>query len=560
MFLRLNNNYIFLLTIFLIFFLSSSLSYAYTITLEGFPNTQEEVTEQEEFLATLMGQEYDVLYGHTGLRDVKEKKSCLNVSVIYSVNKNQYAGVVTLQGVKKYSRKQRTLTFEGRLKNRQIEYESRDGNNLYQIVTPTSNFMFVVYGTNLECRVMIEVHPVSENTLAYMMEHKSKGLLPLPLDEFSNLVAIEEVDTSDFTGGIIVEDDRKGPEIISEDVFLADENDMVQVTGRVLDDSPVRELTIDNDRVAISESGEFASEPLYVSWLGFDIEIVAIDKFGNRNTKTIRLEQPEKEIVKTFPPLNPSKLRNAKMNNDSAALIIGIEKYEWTFDAPFAKNDAKLFHDFAVNVLGVPKENIKTLINDKGRRLSAKRLLKTWLPRMIKPGQTDFYLYFSGHGLATNEGRDLYLLPYDGDPLLIEDSALTRNEIFASIDKHEPNTVIAFLDTCYSGATRSGENLSGARPIVLEVEDQGVPNNFTVFTASANNEIASGLNSARHGLFSYFMMKGLEGEADLDGDHSITTGELHIYLSKNVQKEALLLNREQYPQLIGDASRVLVQW
>ena len=111
-----------------------------------------------------------------------------------------------------------------------------------------------------------------------------------------------------------------------------------------------------------------------------------------------------------------------------------------------------------------------------------------------------------------------------------------------------------FFDTCYSGATRSDEFLVAAKPIFIEVEEQEIPNNFTVFSASAGRETAKVLPEAEHGLFSYFLMKGLEGEADSNNDQQITNG-LIAFINKNVSRQA-----NQTPQLNGDPDQVLVQW
>ena len=91
-----------------------------------------------------------------------------------------------------YKRTKR-LTFTNQLKNGELEFEGRDGTNLFKLETAGGNFMFVTYGKNLECRVMLEVHKLGDDTLAYMLEHKSKGLLPLPLNEFASLIDIENV-------------------------------------------------------------------------------------------------------------------------------------------------------------------------------------------------------------------------------------------------------------------------------------------------------------------------------------------------------------------------------
>ena len=55
-------------------------------------------------------------------------------------------------------------------------------------------------------------------------------------------------------------------------------------------------------------------------------------------------------------------------------------------------------------------------------------------------------------------------------------------------------------------------------------------------------------------------MKGMEGDADANGDREITAGELHAYVSDHVSRQALRLGRVQTPQLQGNGGRVLVKW
>ena len=186
--------------------------------------------------------------------------------------------------------------------------------------------------------------------------------------------------------------------------------------------------------------------------------------------------------------------------------------------------------------------------------------MKRWLPVMIEQGKTDVYLFFAGHGLASKNGEDLYLLPEDGLPDLLEDTSIMRSEIYDVLTEASPRSVTVFLDTCFSGGTRGNETLvADARPILVTARDSAAPNWFTVFSASALDEISSSLPEAKHGLFSYFLMKGMEGKADANADQKITAGELHAYISDNVSRQALRLGRVQTPQLHGDGERVLVQ-
>ena len=47
--------------------------------------------------------------------------------------------------------------------------------------------------------------------------------------------------------------------------------------------------------------------------------------------------------------------------------------------------------------------------------------------------------------------------------------------------------VTVFLDTCYSGATRSDEMLIAGRSIVIKANEQPIPENFTFLTAAAGD-------------------------------------------------------------------------
>ena len=80
--------------------------------------------------------------------------------------------------------------------------------------------------------------------------------------------------------------------------------------------------------------------------------------------------------------------------------------------------------------------------------------------------------------------------------------------------------------------------------------------NSTVFSAAGMKQTAKMLDDAKHGLFSFYLMKGMEGDAETNKDRKITSGELHKYILNNVSR----MQRNQTPELQGDRSRLLVQW
>ncbi len=350
-----------------------------------------------------------------------------------------------------------------------------------------------------------------------------------------------------------INNDKEGPVIKVAESFKANEDLLALIDGSVFDDSEVALIVIDGDPVSLI-NGKF-SQQLFVKPGGQNINITAMDKFGNKTSTEVELVRAEIKIKRNiFDDLNPTLIKS-EIDTNSVAIIIGIEDYKNTFSAPFAKNDALAFYDFANFSLGVPKENIKLLTNDNAGRTSTLKTLAKWLPKMVKEDVTNIYIFYSGHGLASDDGEELYLLPSDGDPELLEDSTLLRNQIFDRISKLNPRSVTVFLDTCYSGATRADEFLVAAKPIFIEAQEQDIPANFTVFSASAGKETAKVLEEVEHGLFSYYMMKGLEGEADANSDNQITNRELIAFINKNVSKQA-----NQTPQLNGNPDQVLVKW
>ncbi len=356
-----------------------------------------------------------------------------------------------------------------------------------------------------------------------------------------------------------VASDTKPPQIAITSSNVEDKQGIIE--GVVLDNIEVAELTINGEQVKFDKEGNF-SYSTFIPQNGKELILQATDSKGLSNEKIVALQRKEisTERILSFTELNPLKLKGKK-NENAFALIIGVNNYLYAPNALYADRDASYFADFVTNVMGITRENIKTLSNTKASQTEIKIALKRWLKGYSAPNKSDIFVFFAGHGLASTDGKELYLLPYDGEPRLLEDTALLRSDIFNTIKNMNPRSVTVFLDACYSGQTRE-ENmiLADARPITIAYEEDSVPEGFTIFSASSGSEISGSLPEAYHGLFSYFLMKGLEGDADSNNDKKITTGELHNYVYSNVTRQAIRLGREQTPQLQGDEDRVLVEF
>ena len=211
-----------------------------------------------------------------------------------------------------------------------------------------------------------------------------------------------------------------------------------------------------------------------------------------------------------------------------------------------------MFADYAREKLGIPDNNIKVLTDTGATETEVLRALKVWLPKAVKPDTTDLYVFYAGHGMPTADGTSAYLVPYDGDIQLLEDTAISRKRFFDEISATKPRSATFFFDNCYSGATRSEQQLLAARPLTIKVEETDVPENYLVFAAGETDQIAGVLDEVKHGRFSYFVFKGLEGEADANQDGKITAGELHKYVRESVGRFSA---GAQTPTMLGDAGK-----
>ena len=333
----------------------------------------------------------------------------------------------------------------------------------------------------------------------------------------------------------------------------------VELSGQVISDAIISEISINGRllEVSLAKDGSFrVARRLPMGATTYRLSVV--DEFDQKAEAEINIERAATQYVEQVTVLDPHKIK-AKGNQNAVALIIGVESYSNLPHAPYADSDANHFYDYANQSLGVPPNKIKLLTDLKASRIEILKAMRSWMRTEVVNGKTDVYIFFAGHGLASADGSKTYLLPADGDRDLLDETSILRDDLIASAKGAK--TITMFLDTCYSGGTRTNEILlADARPIAIVPDMKALPSNVTVLAAASGAQLSSTYEAAQQGLFSYWLMKGLEGDADTNKDKKITTGELHEYVSKNVGPMAQRRNRQQDPQLMGDSTRVLVSY
>lgn len=221
------------------------------------------------------------------------------------------------------------------------------------------------------------------------------------------------------------------------------------------------------------------------------------------------------------------------------ALIVGISKYEYVDTLQYADIDAKMFAEYLHqnSFWGIQKEDITLLTNDKARYGD----LTVQLQRIAissKPGD-NLLFYFSGHGdvetqTIFNRG---YLLAYDtyssnymANGLRVDD----LKDLFVTLLSNNVKVIIV-TDACRSGKLAGG--LKGAEFTATAISNMW-KNEIKILSSQPGQLSYEDKKWGNgRGVFSYYLINGLNGDADANKDSSITLSELEMYVGSNVARE-----------------------
>jgi len=227
------------------------------------------------------------------------------------------------------------------------------------------------------------------------------------------------------------------------------------------------------------------------------------------------------------------------------ALVVGVESYQ-DKDLPkadYAERDAEAASRYFL-AMGVPRRNLKLLKGSDATAGKMKGFLESWLPKVVSE-DSRVYFYFSGHGAPDPSSGDAYLLPWDGNPEYLDASAAPLKRVYENLGRLKAREVLVVMDACFSGTGGRSVIQKGTRPLVMvKTEDPAQMRNLTVLAASRANEVTGSLDEQGHGIFTYYLLKGLkEGVKD--------SSRLCEYLTPKVQDAAARQNRTQTPVCHG---------
>ena len=254
-----------------------------------------------------------------------------------------------------------------------------------------------------------------------------------------------------------------------------------------------------------------------------------------------------------------------KAGKHDIAVIIGNKNYKSLSKVEYADRDAIIMKEYITRTFGYNHDNIiffeDATLADFNDVFGIEKDYNGRLFQYVKPNISNVFVYYVGHGAPDFDSNEAYFVPVDANPRNIKANGYRLQTFYDNLSKIPVKKMTVVLDSCFSGNSEKGMLFKNISPAMVKVkrEFQG-PANATLITSAATDQVSTWYPDKKHSLFTYYFLKGIQGEADVNKDKIITTGELKAYLNEHVPYMARRLKGiEQQPIVMGSDSSVVVK-
>ena len=304
------------------------------------------------------------------------------------------------------------------------------------------------------------------------------------------------------------------------------------------------------ERVTLSQSNKliFASVTKTIESLLSETNFPeALDSFGTAQQPTVAVPTREEfsRPVASAPSVQGTAI------SQRWAVIVGISNYADSSipSLRYAAADARSFYNWLTSTKGgrYPPSQVKLLVGEKATGRNIKEALFVWLKQALEEDM--ICIFFAGHGSpeAPDSPENLFLLPYDAQYDNIATTGFPMWDIKTAFERYiKARKVVVMADACHAGgigrafdvAQRANRGIR-VNPISSGLQNlSAIGDGVAVISASDHKQFSQESKKwgGGHGAFTYFLLKGLGGEADYNGNKRITLGELIPFVSEQVRR------------------------
>ena len=241
-----------------------------------------------------------------------------------------------------------------------------------------------------------------------------------------------------------------------------------------------------------------------------------------------------------------------KSSDDTYVLIIANEEYQFLDNVNFASYDGEIFKEYCIKTLGVPERQIRYCPNASYGILSGG---VDWLSYALNNFEgSRAIVYYCGHGIPDEKTSEAYIIPVDGKGTNTA-TCYSLNRLYKTLAETKAASITYFMDACFTGANKEGSMLVAARGVAREAKKETIGGKAVVFSASSGDETAMTYEEKQHGLFTYYLLKKLQ-----ETEGNVTYEDLASYISKNVKKDAFLLNEKPQTPVVATSPAAASEW
>ncbi|HKQ36135.1 MAG TPA: hypothetical protein VJT11_12585, partial [Nitrospiraceae bacterium] len=223
----------------------------------------------------------------------------------------------------------------------------------------------------------------------------------------------------------------------------------------------------------------------------------------------------------------------------AVGIAIGVGRFQENSIArvKYAARDAVVMATYLRSIGGIPSERVRTLVDAHALKSDLAEVFEEWLPELVD-ATTVVYVSITGRGVVEPATGTVSILLFDSS-VTSGARLYSLRRLQESLAKLPIQRAVVMLDLSLELAP--GKEPAGGITPLWEQESSGKEKIMWMIGNRAVQE-AHSYDQGRHGLFTYQLLKGLGGAADLDKNGTIFTGELCTYTKGQVLKMA----REQY--------------
>lgn len=229
------------------------------------------------------------------------------------------------------------------------------------------------------------------------------------------------------------------------------------------------------------------------------------------------------------------------------AVVIGINAYARS-PLDCCVNDASKVAELLKESGGYDKVfKVVDAPNDPLVHPTAKNIWRAIDDVLTKAREGDSVLvFFAGHGglKMTPNGSVGCLVPIDDDGT--EATAVLTSKLREKLEKSRASQKFLILDCCHAGALRGGPVRAPGQAANIGNQiaaEFSMAKGLWTLTACQGEEESLEWRAKGHGLFTYYLLEGLSGGAELFNDGFIDVDELYRFVSRNVPDKAIEISR-----------------